>query len=172
LILFLAASPLFVFAVHIPFSRMIKKCPPQIVAGVAILFSQCLLVILLKVLVLPDESLSPLELASLWAYSLTVLFSLAYSYFHFFNTSETARRIRILHEIASHGTLTESEIRGIYKGEDIVDTRLTRLLALKQLSYDGERYYLKGRVLYYSAISIALWRKVLETKTPPRKSRL
>jgi hypothetical protein len=168
LLLFLASSPFFFLAIHIFFSRRVKSLSPQIVACLAILFSQAVLAILIKAFVLQNQLLTHGELVSLWVYSATVLLSFGYAYFHFFNTSETARRIRILHEIQDHGTLTEPDIRKLYDGGDIINVRLHRLLELKQLSCKGGRYYLKGRQLYCSAVAIAFWRELCGIKPAPK----
>lgn len=111
------------------------------------------------------DELTKTEMISSLFYSLVIVCSLGYIYFHVFNTSETARRIRILHEISDFGSLSSSEIHELYDHDDIVDIRLKRLLDLRQLTTNGKHYYLNGHVLYWAARVISIWRNILGLKT-------
>jgi hypothetical protein len=71
----------------------------------------------------------------------------SYVYFHFFNMSETARRIRILVHGASGGLIPAREIGAAYTPERMVAIRLERLVALKELQVKGGRYVIGGRGL-------------------------
>lgn len=95
-------------------------------------------------------------------YALIVYNLFSYSYFHVFNMSETARRIRILYEIYRAGSLNAEDIPAIYSPKGMLDNRVSRLLTLGQIKrLDGERYALKGRLLYNAARMIAGWGRVL-----------
>jgi len=112
----------------------------------------------------PERSLASL-------YALVVYVLLAYTYFHLFNMSETARRIRILREIYAAGRLSAEEIAGRYSAEAIFANRIERLLATGQIKEvggeggeggkDGRRYVLSGRLLYTAALLLAFWGRVL-----------
>lgn len=118
----------------------------------------------------PGLAFSEAAVASL--YSLVVYALLAYTYFHLFNMSETARRIRILREIHAAGSLSAEEIAGRYSAEAIFANRIERLLAAGQIrevgggrgeggGHDDRRYVLSGRLLYTAALVLAFWGRVL-----------
>ena len=104
----------------------------------------------------------PLELACPIIYCLIVYNALAYVYFHLFNMSETARRIRILCEIDSVGSLTGEEIAAKYSTYDMLSVRIERLIAMRQLTRRGNRYLLKNPLFYYAALLITTWRHLLQ----------
>ncbi len=93
------------------------------------------------------------ELLLAWIYAALAFNSVAYSYFHFFNLSETGRRIRMLLQ------LLEGEHIGIndaglttYNGQAMVNQRLARLLQMGQVSSaSGGRYRISGRFLLRAA---------------------
>jgi hypothetical protein len=99
----------------------------------------------------------PLELV----YGAVVYACLAYSYFHVFNMSETARRIRILSELYISGSLSAEEISRAYSGEVLLGVRFDRLVATGQLEERGGRYVRAGRLLYVAALLTRGWRSVL-----------
>lgn len=96
-----------------------------------------------------------------WSYIILAYISLGYTYFHFFNTSETARRIRLLHEIDTAGTFTARNVAALYSTGDIITLRLQRLVNLGQLKCRGSSYSLHGRTLYYAALVVEQWRRLL-----------
>ncbi len=112
---------------------------------------------------LPDV---PGELVLTAIYGLFVYEALAYSYFHLFNMSETARRIRILLEIYASGKLTASGIASAYGASDMLDTRIERLLSTRQVRWQGGRLFLDGRLLYHAARVIVWWGRVLGFPPP------
>ncbi len=88
------------------------------------------------------------ELLLAWVYAALVFNSVAYSYFHFFNLSETGRRIRMLLQ------LLEGEHIGIndagattYSSHGMVSQRLVRLLQMGQVTTTRGQYMIKGRFL-------------------------
>src|SRR3990167_6930334 len=82
-------------------------------------------------------------------------------YFHVFNMSETARRIRILYEIYTAKQLKASEIASLYNAHDMLHSRLERLLSMKQVKLSDDKYLLDRRSLYYAARIIAWWGNIL-----------
>jgi hypothetical protein len=107
----------------------------------------------------PDMAVA--ALASLALYGL-----LCFDYvIGWFNLGETARRIRLLRELARapRHTLTEDELLRVYNADLIVRARLARLVSSGQLRLDGERYKLNGRVFLRQAQTLAL----LKTLIPP-----
>lgn len=94
-------------------------------------------------------------------YGALVYVCLAYSYFHVFNMSETARRIRILAELYLAGPLSGREISRLYSGEGLLEARLDRLVATRLLELRDGRYVRVARPFYAAAWVIRGWRAVL-----------
>lgn len=81
-------------------------------------------------------------------YSFIMYNALGYAYFHFFNMSETARRIRILIYIASQGQATLGELEKKYTPAHMVSNRLARLVQMGQIKKNADdRYLLKSAQL-------------------------
>jgi hypothetical protein len=80
-------------------------------------------------------------------YSFMVYNALGYAYFHFFNMSETARRIKILIHIASQGQVTLSELEKKYTPTHMVSNRLARLVQMGQIKKNVDIYLLKSAQL-------------------------
>ncbi|MEA1928293.1 MAG: hypothetical protein U9N73_08795 [Candidatus Auribacterota bacterium] len=84
-----------------------------------------------------------------------------YVYFHFFNMSETARRVRLLIESSRTGTLKKSDLPRLYPHRDIVSIRIERLMALGELRLLGDRYLLGNKGLLLPAKLIFALRHML-----------
>lgn len=84
-----------------------------------------------------------------------------YVYFHFFNMSETARRVRLLIESSKTGSLNKTDLKNLYPHQDIVSVRIERLSALGELRRSGDRYVLGNRVLLLPAKLIFTLRRLL-----------
>jgi len=95
------------------------------------------------------------------AYVAIVYAGVAYAYFHLFNMSETARRIRLIREIDRHGSLAEAEVRRAYSDDEVVDTRLARMLAMGHLVEKDGRYVAGSPALLLAARVLDAWRSVL-----------
>jgi len=77
---------------------------------------------------------------------------LSYCYFHFLNLGETARRIRILRELAeAPAGLTTGELLGRYNAREILERRISRLTKSGQIVLKNGRYYIKGRAVLLMA---------------------
>jgi len=57
-------------------------------------------------------------------YLLLVYILAGYVYFHFFNMSETARRVRLLIESSKTGTLKKNDLPRLYPHQDIISIRI------------------------------------------------
>lgn len=87
---------------------------------------------------------------------------ISYSYFHFFNMSETARRIKILTGIFNGEITNEDDIEKYYNYEKSLQIRLDRLKQLSQIEeIKPEQFILKGKLLYAVSYLIKLFRKLL-----------
>lgn len=74
----------------------------------------------------------------------------AYIYFHIFNMSRTARRIKILDKIGRKGIERQKLIKSL-DPQDMLSGRLSRLMALNQLEDRQGRYVIKGKMLLLPA---------------------
>ncbi|MFA5160858.1 MAG: hypothetical protein WC421_01305 [Elusimicrobiales bacterium] len=88
--------------------------------------------------------------------------ALSYCHFHFINLGETARRIRILRELAENpGGLSPSEILARYNARSIVEARLARLARSGQIRMDGMRYKSDGMSVLLMARALDFVKKLL-----------
>lgn len=78
-------------------------------------------------------------------YLFAVYLLMAYVYFHVFNMSETARRIRILAQGHRSGKVVKDEMVQNYTPGQMIDLRVERLKALGEISLRDGRY-LPGRM--------------------------
>lgn len=161
LALLMALSPLIILIQHILFSRMSPGKPPQAVAIRTLVFSYIPMALICWYGILSSPSLTGQERACGFIYAAVVYSCLAYAYFHVYNMSETARRVRIMHEIFKAGGLSRESIIAIYGTPDILKVRLDRLVHLKELELVEGRYVLKGKILHLAAVVVMVWRAVL-----------
>lgn len=105
-----------------------------------------------------------LETIYMLIFVLLVFNGLAYAYFHFFNMSETARRIRMLIQIHRAGPagLRVTELEREYSPQDMIDARLERLVKMDQLSLDSDNHYrVRGKLLLCAGRIMAGWRYLI-----------
>lgn len=103
----------------------------------------------------------PIEFVLAFFYSLIVFNALGYSYFHVFNMSETARRVRLLIELAASGPIGKEGLFSIYSEQAMFDVRIVRLKSLGQIKEINGRYVLGHRFLYIAAQIVNLWARAL-----------
>jgi hypothetical protein len=165
----LVVSPLWILLTHAALSRLFPSGAVQLVAAAAGLAGAGPTALLtcsaasLCPRAIPEK---PVEAI----YGVVVYACVAYSYFHLFNMSETARRIRILSEIYRAGSLNAAQLSSLYDGAAVLGMRLDRLLATRQLARRADRFVNVGRGFYVAARLIRAWRLVLgfEPVRPPR----
>lgn len=88
----------------------------------------------------------------------------AYAYFHFFNMSETARRIRMLLQIrcAGRAGLHVKDLEREYSQKDMIAARLDRLVKMRQLTLGADgRFRVAGHTLLRAGQVMALWRRLV-----------
>lgn len=101
-------------------------------------------------------------LAQLLVFLLVVYQGFGYAYFHFYNMSETARRIRLLVLIYQGRLSSTEDASESYKPQEMVANRLVRLVELGQLVQDESgRYHIQGGLLLFAARLIAAYRRLL-----------
>lgn len=104
-------------------------------------------------------------------YTLVVYNALAYSYFHVFNMSDTARRIRILYEIYTVNKIKVHTLTAKYGAKEMLDNRLERLLATRQIKLIGNRYVLDKKLIHDISLLIAWLGRLLGIPYPEAKHR-
>lgn len=81
----------------------------------------------------------------------------SYSYFHFVNMGQTARRIRILREIYEvKDGLSYADLLSKYNAKAVLDARIERLISKKQIMEENNRLYIWNPVMANVA-KIILW---------------
>ena len=116
------------------FSEHAKKSPQIFLFKLSLIWFLILLVLLAEALWNSTFS----TILSAFLYCMIVYFCLIYTYFHFFNMSETARRIRILIHLLRQNMSSE-QLYKLYGPKEMIQVRLLRLCEmgwLKQTS-DG-----------------------------------
>lgn len=114
------------------------------------------------------EARPSVETISTLVFSGIVYNGIAYAYFHVFNMSETARRIRILLHVLIHNDVNAGDLRDDYLPRDMVAVRLDRLEQMDQVARgpDGG-YRIVGHVLLSAAHVIRFWRRMLRLERHP-----
>jgi hypothetical protein len=111
--------------------------------------------------ILSDRGLSH-DLSAM-IYLFMVLAAVTYFYFHIFNMSETARRIKILSRIYKGEWKRENDLGGYREQTDPVEIRLKRLVMLKAVALGNDgRYVLKSRILLFAAGAVKAFRELLK----------
>ncbi len=103
-----------------------------------------------------------------WAgiYLLGVYLLFGYVYFHIFNMSETARRIRILSRGHRDGKVIKDELNRDYTRREMVETRIARLLALGEIRRRDSRYVGGRMFLLWPARAVFGFRRLLFPERP------
>ncbi len=160
----LAATPLVLACVLALVMRVVSSlrmtAPPQVIVLACALAGNVPFGIG-AYLLYPGGASSSGSALSYWIFFLITYNALAYSFFHVFNMSDTARRIKILSEIRAAGSLRTSELRSSYSSEEMLENRIERLLYSGQIKRSGSGYVLGSRLLYYAAKAVDLWGRVL-----------
>jgi len=168
-LMLLTCTPLLIFILHMGAARIFMRynfdMPNQVIVIICSLVGHMPMAAAIWVVYLRYLT-TPVELVWAAVFGLIVYNALAYGYFHIFNMSETARRIRILYEIYTSKKLKASDITSVYSGKDMLTIRLKRLLSLRQIRLSGNRYLPDGRLPYYAAKIVAGWGRILGFAPP------
>ena len=155
-LIILIFSPLLLMFLHMAAVRVIKMLNVNISNQRSLILTEVLFNFpLLVIIYLINKTLVSL------IYGFIVYNSLGYSYFHFFNMSETARRIRILMEIRREKSVSSKAVMENYNCDLVISNRLKRLVELRQIKLQDNKYVLCGKLLLACAVLIFLMRKLL-----------
>ncbi len=156
----LCLSPLWIMSAHALAVRLGKeKHRGQMLALAASLAASVPAGAAIWLVYLRSLSGPPLWGALVYAAAAYVL--LAYSYFHLFNMSETARRVRLLVELDERGRVPLDELASFYGTGEVLGRRVDRLVSLRQAAVEGGRMVLVSRTLYVAARAVDWWARVL-----------
>ncbi len=111
-------------------------------------------VFLAWLLVFPVRSTGAIFWSGFYLFSVYLL--AAYVYFHIFNMSETARRIRILAHGHRAGEVAKDEMIQSYTSEQMISLRVDRLVALEEIARRDGRY-IPGRMRLLPAAKLVFF---------------
>ncbi len=169
LLIVLLLTPFFIALIHALLSRAMRPLRPAVSNHAVVLSAIAAghIPVLLAVWFLALRTVGDTNgFATAIVYSIVVYEALAYSYFHLFNMSETARRIRILYNIKRSPLIKAGELSAAYGSEDMLTNRLERLVALRQVRLSKGRYFLNSRLLHFGAQVVSAWALVLGLPSP------
>ncbi len=163
MIIFLLAYPLILFLVHMISLRLSRKpiLSRQKHLGQIIL-------ILNGIFVTIGTGVFKAEGIFIILYGFIVINAFAYAYFHFFNMSETARRIKLLVNIRKNTIINPQDIKENYSHDRSLKIRIKRLKQWSQITEESTGHYiLKGRLLYIIANWVFCFRVLLGFENEP-----
>ena len=151
-ILILMFTPLWAALIHSSSSRLARAKRQQ-----AAIWSCCLSA-LVTVVVLSLTATPANATGTFFVFSWFNSVLLAHVYFHIFNMSETARRIKLLEAIRTGEQQSQSSL---YTAEALVSIRLERLLALAKIRVEGGRYFAASSWLVSAAAFLTAYESLL-----------
>ena len=159
--------PVALFAAHVLLSRyggrLLRLLSPQVLL-VRLVLAFNLAVLAGTWFIARHEARDAAQTMCMLVFAFLVFNGIAYAYFHFFNMSETARRIRMLLQIRRAGPsgLDVQELERQYSQKDMIEARLDRLMRMNQLllTPDG-RYRIAGSTLLWAGRIMGLWRRLV-----------
>lgn len=164
-IILLALTPFWMLALHAVAGRLVRLILPAVHPQMTVIICAGVglfpMAIGLWQIYLGGLSGSAPDLVFGMIYAFIVYGALAYAYFHLFNMSETARRIKILSILHREGAMDKGRFAVGYGAQDMLSARLERLRSAGQIRETGGRYVLEGKALYLAARAVALWAWVL-----------
>lgn len=161
----LALTPLGMLALHAALGRILRIVAPAIGPQMTVVL--CAVIGLFPMATglwyfyLSELTGLTYELLFGAVYGVIIYTALAYVYFHLFNMSETARRIKILALLSRYGASDPDRLGGGYGAGEMLEARLERLRSTGQIREADGRYMLYGKALYLAARAIAIWAWVL-----------
>lgn len=164
-IILLALTPLGMLALHAAVGRILRLVAPVIGPQLTVVICAAIgffpMAIGLWYFYLSELTGLTLELLFGALYGVIIYAALAYVYFHLFNMSETARRIKILSLLYRDGATEKGRFGSGYGVGVMLEARLERLISTGQIREFGGRYIPAGKVIYLAARVVAIWAWVL-----------
>lgn len=159
LILFVALSPPLFAVTHILICRRRKanaareRSPQRFLVGMELLFNGFVLAGVTGIGTFKHWNADQWSGAFLFAF--LYFNGMSYAYFHWFNLSETGRRVRMIVEISRTAKFDVRKLEDVYSAQNMILERLRRLEISRQilLGSDG-RYRVKSRLLLRVAAAL------------------
>ena len=108
------------------------------------------------------ESRAYIDIILMLLFGLLVFNCLTYVYFHFFNMSETARRIKILIQLYQNDITSIDELKYEYNPSDMISSRLERLLEMGEITVDKSGgYHINSKILLPIANAFSVMKKLI-----------
>jgi hypothetical protein len=154
----LLGTPLWIFLVQALVCRLssFRGLPRQKMAVLCCLAGTILVCLSIKFL----EGRGWGEQLADWIFVGMSALGLSHVYFHVFNMSETARRIRILTELKQDRKLGDEGESG-YSATNMFRVRLERLVSLHQIRKEGDRYFALPTLLAWVATLFKAYERML-----------
>ena len=157
-------SIVFLIGFHIVACRVVSKregfkSPQMFLIKSALYMNMPLLLGIIFIASIELRSIDDVILMAL--FGVLIFNSLSYVYFHVFNMSETARRIRILIHLHENGPSNLRDFKHDYNPEIMVNLRLERLLEMNEITLDDSgTYRLNGKIFLFVANLFSILRKI------------
>ena len=165
LLVYLAFLPIFFVAVHVAACRFFKRNgelskPQLLLLRMVLYFNVPVLVGMGAIAFFENRPLKDLFYMALYGMCCFNLFG--YAYFHFFNLSETARRVKMLILLKRGDAAAIDRMPEAYRSDEMLKARLKRLESMDQIQKgeDG-RLRLRSKTLLSVAFLIDFLRKLL-----------
>ena len=158
--LLLTISPVLLFLFHALLISISSRAHIKISRQKLVFY--CVLLMNIPMLFLTGLAMKFITDISVYIYVAIVFNCIGYCYFHFFNMSETARRINILIGIQTGRITREDDIMSYYSYDVSIRNRLDRLVDLGEVAEMEESVYILHRqTLYLVSMLIITFRRVL-----------
>lgn len=164
-IMLLALTPMGMLALHAALGRILRLAAPAIGPQLTVVICAAIGIFPMATGIwyfyLSELTGLTYELLFGALYGVIIYTALAYVYFHLFNMSETARRIKILSLLYRDGATEKGRFGSGYGVGVMLEARLERLISTGQIREAGGRYIQDGKMLYLAARVVAVWAWVL-----------
>lgn len=152
-LLYIGSSLMVFVSIHVVISRLMnrslipKAASNQRFLILLTIFSEVLFLFVLFVL-LVSSRIEVLKILTTLIYSGIVFGCFAYAYFHFFNMSDTGRRVRIMVEVLKNKKLSSKDLESLYSASDMLNIRIKRLKDSRQIVLNSNnRYIVRSKIL-------------------------
>jgi len=147
-------SPLVCLIFHVLIYRLWRRSHQIPRQKLTVLVALCAMIFSL----LLTWSITHSEVESLHGAIVSLLFG--YTYFHWFNMSETARRVRVLVRYVALGLTPQDSARDAYTHDTVLNNRIPRLLETGTIKLVDGKYEIQRGPLLFATRLILFWRSL------------
>jgi hypothetical protein len=169
--LVLLASPLAVCLIQAALTRLIRLlgvflAPQVMVLGTVLLGNLPMVWLAWRLAFTPLAGDWP-AIACGVVFVLLIYNALGFCYFNLLNLSETSLHVHILTDLLLSGSMPARELAARYGVDDMMETRIERMIQLGQLRAQGGSFIVNNRGLLRVGRVIHMWRKLLRLPLIP-----